>query len=77
MAEEAPQATPLQVAETVVERYLNGAPCSLNPHPPMTDLEKLIMLKMLRLEFPHQSTALSEIESAIWKHVRKANEAKK
>ena len=73
MADEAPKLeTPLSKAENTVNRFLNGAPCSLNPHLPMSDLEKLIMLKMLRLELPHQSTNLNELEWAIRKAAKAA-----
>jgi len=71
MADEAPKSK-LTLAEDVVSRFLNGAPCSLNPHLPMTELEKLVMLKALRLEFPHQSTNLNELEWAIRKAAKAA-----
>jgi len=57
----------LKEAETHVALWLNGGGCQTTMHNAATDLEKLVMLKMLRLELPHQSTQLAELDAAIRK----------
>ena len=67
---EAPK-TPLQEAEDYVSMFLNGAKCVITNHEPATTLHKLIMLKMLRLDMPHQSTNLKDLDAAIAKEAKK------
>ena len=64
--------TPLQLAEDRVSNYLNGGKCIISEHPAMTQLEQLIMLRQLRIEMPHQSTAPVDIEIAIRKELRRS-----
>lgn len=63
--------TPLQLAEDRVSNYLNGGSCTISLHPAMTQIEKLLMFKMLRLEMPHQATSLNDLEWAISQEVKK------
>ena len=63
--------TPLQEAEDYVSQFLNGAKCTITNHEPATTLHKLIMLKMLRLDMPHQSTNLKDLDLAIAKEAKK------
>jgi hypothetical protein len=71
MAEETKVATPLSRAEDRVALILNGGAAGLDAHLALTELEKLVMLKMLRLEYPHQSTTLRELDAAIFREIGK------
>jgi hypothetical protein len=55
----------LKEAEDSIALFLNGGPCSQSNHPSATELQELLMLKQLRLKYPHQSTQINEIERAI------------
>ena len=59
--------TPLKEAEDHVALFLNGGVCTKHNHDGATDLQKLIILKQLRIEMPHQSMQLSELDAAIRK----------
>lgn len=67
----------LKEAEDRVSRFLNGAQkesCWISLHPAVpaaTQLAKLLMLKYLRLEMPHQSTQISAIETEVARELKK------
>ena len=61
----------LKEAETRVALWLHGGDCTIRNHDAATVLEKLIALKMLRMEFPHQSTQVAELDRAIEKEAKK------
>lgn len=67
----------LKEAEDRVSRFLNGVEsegCSVSIHqpiPPASRLARLVMLKMLRSEMPHQSTQIPAIEAEIAKELKK------
>jgi hypothetical protein len=46
----------LKAAEDNVSLFLNGGGCNKTTHEGATEVEKLLMLKMLRMEFPHVPT---------------------
>jgi hypothetical protein len=66
----APPATPLKEAEDYVALFLNGGACTNHTHDAATDLHKLILLKQLRLEMPHQSTNIKDLDAAIRKALK-------
>ena len=55
----------VKVEEDGVALWLNGGGCTKTTHDGATELQKLIMLKMLRMDMPHQSTQIKDIERAI------------
>ena len=55
----------VKVEEDGVALWLNGGGCQTTTHEGATQLQKLVMLKMLRLDMPHQSTQIKDIERAI------------
>jgi len=61
----------LKEAEDYVALFLNGGGCHKTVHEAATDLQKLILLKQLRLEMPHQSTQISDLDAAIRKALKK------
>jgi hypothetical protein len=69
----------LTEAEDYVLGMINGhesggeKKCSASWHRSMTKLEKLITLKMLRLELPHQGTSPAELDSAIRKELKRSS----
>ena len=56
---------PLKDAEDRVSLFINGGSCMTTKHEEASELDKLVMLKMLRMEFPHLSMSIASIESAI------------
>lgn len=52
-------------AEDRVSQFLNGGNCTITMHPSATLLDKLLMLKQIRLDLRYQSCDLAELESAI------------
>lgn len=82
MADESQPAAPVKSARDLSEEYigkvLDGfSPCGLTNHPALTDLDCLVLLRHLRIRFPHQSTLLSELDQAIRRELRKLREKKK
>ena len=67
MVDTGPLEVATKAAEDAVSLFLNGGNCTKTLHEPASDEAKLVMLKQIRLELPHQSTAISEIEKAILK----------
>lgn len=55
----------VKTEEDGVALWLNGGNCTAMNHTGATELQKLLMLKMLRLDMPHQSTQIKDIERAI------------
>ena len=55
----------LKAAEDNVSLFLNGGGCNKTTHEGATEVEKLLMLKMLRMEFPHISTQVYVLEYLI------------
>jgi hypothetical protein len=55
----------LKAAEDNVSLFLSGGECHKTHHDPASLLEKLIMWRMLVLEFPHLSRNLIEIQQEI------------
>lgn len=60
-----------KTAEDAVSRWLNGGNCTTTSHIAASTLEKLLMLKFLRMDMPHQSTQISDLEAAIKKEATK------
>ena len=60
----------LKDAEDRVSQILNGGKCTTSEHEPLTLLEKMILLRALKIEFPHQSMALHELAWAVQKAAR-------
>ena len=80
MAEEEkkPQKSKLVEAEDYVSGLINGhadsdpeQKCAATKHRSTTYLERLIMLKTLRIEFPHLSTNLVDLDMAIRRESKK------
>lgn len=71
----APTKSATQLAEDKASIFLNGTPegetCSLSRHSEATRLEKLVLLRALKIEFPHQSTNVFDLELAIRKESKK------
>lgn len=61
----------LQAAEGAVAQFLNGGRCVHSQHPEASQLMKLIMLKQLRIEMPHQGTNPADLDIAIRREVKK------
>ena len=55
----------VKAEEDQVALFLNGGPCTKTVHEGASELQKLMMLKMLRLDMPHQSTSVTELDFAI------------
>jgi len=62
----------LKAAEDYVNLFLSGGQCTKSTHEPATHLHKLIVWKLLVLEFPHLSRNLAEIEREILKELRRS-----
>lgn len=81
MADEAPAApvkTPRDLCEEYIGKVLDGfSPCGLTNHPALTDLDCFVLLRHLRIRFPHQSTSLSELDEAIRRELRKLKKESK
>ena len=64
--------SPLQLAEDRVCGFINGAgSCTESTHREATTLERLVMFKLLRIEFPHQSSTLTDLEIAIRRELKR------
>lgn len=67
----------LKEAEDRVSRFVNGLEaenCTISMHPAVpaaSRLSKLLMLKMLRLEMPYQSTEPAALEWSIARELKK------
>lgn len=83
MADEAPASTaPVKSARDLSEEYIGKVldgfnPCGLTNHPALTDLDCLVLMRHLRIRFPHQATSLSELDEAIRRELRKLTKASK
>jgi hypothetical protein len=65
-------AAALRDAENRVGGFINGGgTCTQSVHAEATTLERLIAFKLLRIHFPHQSSALSDLDTAIRKELRR------
>ena len=74
--EEAKPTNLLRAAEDKASDVLNGtaegSTCTISRHPAATLLEKLVLMRALKIEFPHQSTNIVDLEIAIRKQIRVA-----
>jgi hypothetical protein len=64
-------ATQLKEVEDDVNLFLSGGPCHKTQHDPASKLAKLIMWKMLTLEFLHLSRNPMEIERKILEELKR------
>ena len=69
--------SPLQLAEDRVGGFINGGgSCTQSTHVEATTLERLVMFKVLRIEFPHQSSTLTDLDIAIRKELKRGESKK-
>ena len=65
--------TKLEEAEDRASQFVNGGGYQKTTHQAATYLEKLIMLKTLRMDLPHISMQIKELEHLIAVELKKAH----